>query len=328
MDRSDALNIESIRAAAARLDGHSVRTPLLNAPLLDETAGRRIFVKAECLQKTGSFKYRGARSAISLLSEDERRQGVLAFSSGNHAQGISLAAREMGAPAVIVMPEDAPSLKIDNTRAYGAEVVLYDRTSGDRNSIGAALAEERGLTLIKPFDNESVIAGQGTAGLEIAEQAKAAGIDKADVLICCGGGGLTSGIALALEAEAPGLRPRPVEPAGFDDVVRSLAVGSIQSNDRRSGSICDAIVTPSPGQLTFPIMHRLCGPGLTVTDEEALQAMRIAFTRLKVVLEPGGAVALAAALYRLDHDQDVIVVASGGNVDRDVFARALDHRGP
>ena len=318
------MNIERIHAAASRLKGHSVVTPLLNAPILDAEAGRRIFVKAECLQKTGSFKYRGARSAISALTEGERNAGVLAFSSGNHAQGIALAAREMEAPAVIVMPEDAPRLKIDNTRAYGAEVVLYDRATGDRDAIGAALAEERGLTLVKPFDNEDVIAGQGTAGLEIAAQANAAGVDQADVLICCGGGGLTSGIALALEAEAPGLRPRPVEPAGFDDVVRSLATGSIQSNDRPSGSICDAIVTPSPGKLTFPIMHRLCGPGLTVTDEEALHAMRIAFTRLKLVLEPGGAVALAAALFRFDHDRDVIVVASGGNVDGEVFARALE----
>ena len=207
------MNITEIEAAAARIAGHAVRTPFLNAPLLDRFAGRRIFVKAECLQKTGSFKYRGARSAISALEPGLRAKGVIAFSSGNHAQGVALAAAEMGAPAVIVMPSDAPQMKIDNTKAYGAEVILYDRETEDRDVIGADLAEARGLTLIKPFDNDMVIAGQGTVGLEIAEQADAAGIDKADVLVCCGGGGLTSGIALALADRAPDLRVRPVEPS-------------------------------------------------------------------------------------------------------------------
>ena len=318
------MNIDRITAAAARLDGHAVRTPLLNAPLLDAFAGRRIFVKPECLQKTGSFKYRGARSAISALEPDVRARGVLAFSSGNHAQGIALAAGEMSAPAVIVMPGDAPAQKIANTRAYGGEVVLYDRVTGDREAIGSELAEQRGLTLIKPFDNEDVIAGQGTTGLEIAEQAKALGIEEADVLVCCGGGGLTAGIALALEAMAPGFRPRPVEPEGFDDVARSLAAGAVQVNNRMSGSICDAIVTPSPGKLTFPIMQRLCGPGLVVSDDDARRAMALAFSRLKLVLEPGGAVALAAAIFhRGDDVRDVIVIASGGNVDADVFKAAL-----
>lgn len=317
------MNIDRIEAAAGRLKGHAVRTPLLNAPLLDAMAGRRIFVKAECLQKTGSFKYRGARSAISALSPALRAKGVLAFSSGNHAQGIACAAREMGAPSVIIMPEDAPALKIANTRAYGAEVVLYDRATGDRDAIGAELAEARGLTLIKPFDNEEVIAGQGTCGLEIAEQAADAGIENADVLICCGGGGLTSGIALALEARAPNLRPRPAEPEGFDDVARSLLAGSRQTNAAMTGSICDAILTPSAGDLTFPIIRRLCGPGLVVSDKDALRAMAAAFLYLKITLEPGGAVALAAALYHMEGDGDVIAVASGGNVDAPMFADAL-----
>ena len=317
------MNIDRIEAAARRLEGHAVRTPLLNVPLLDRTAGRRVFIKPECLQKSGSFKYRGARSAISALDPDTRAQGVVAVSSGNHAQGVAMAAREMGTEAVIVMPEDAPALKIANTRAYGAEVVLYDRDTGDRDAIGSDLAGERGLTLIKPFDNEEVIAGQGTTGLEIAEQAKALGINKADVLVCCGGGGLTSGIALALEAHAPGLRARPVEPQGFDDVARSLTAGAIQSNNRASGSICDAILTPSPGRLTFPIMNRLCGPGLVVSDDAARRAMVLAFIRAKLVLEPGGAVALAAALFNSDSDRDVIVVCSGGNVDQEVFQAAL-----
>ncbi len=201
--------------------------------------------------------------------------------------------------------------------------MLYDRAKEDRAEIGARLSGERGLTLIKPFDEPEVIAGQGTTGLEIAAQARAAGVEEGEVLVCCGGGGLTSGIALALEAEAPGLRPRPVEPEGFDDVARSLATGAIQSNDRLTGSLCDAIITQSPGEITFPIMQRLCGPGIVVTDEEALRAMAVAFTRLKVVLEPGGAVALAAALYHAEDKRDIIVVASGGNVDAPVYRDAL-----
>jgi threonine dehydratase len=319
--------IDDIEAAALRLRGHAVRTPLLNAPLLNDEVGRRIFVKAECLQKTGSFKYRGARNAVASLSDGERASGVIAFSSGNHAQGVALAAREMGGPAVIIMPSDAPDLKIDNTRKLGAEVVLYDRASEDRDEIGAQLALQRGLSLIKPFDNKRVIAGQGTCGLEIAEQAAEAGVEASEVLICCGGGGLTSGISLALAARAPGLTPRPVEPEGFDDVARSLAAGSIQVNNRRSGSLCDAIITPSPGEITFPIMAAHCGAGIVVTEDEALRAVAIAFTRLKIVLEPGGAVALAAALFHREDDADVIAVASGGNVDAPVFRMALERFG-
>ena len=321
------MNIDRIKAAAQRLEGHAVRTPLLNAPLLDEMAGRRVFVKPECLQKTGSFKYRGARSAISALDEATRRQGALAFSSGNHAQGIACAARELGVPSVIIMPEDAPALKIANTRAYGAEVVLYNRATEDRDAIGAEMAEARDLTLIKPFDNEEVIAGQGTCGLEIAQQAAVIGIEKADVLVCCGGGGLSAGIALALESEAPHLRARTVEPEGFDDVARSLSFGAKQTNGKMTGSVCDAILTPSPGDLTFPILQRLCGPGIVVSDEDALRAMASAFLRLKLTVEPGGAVALAAALFHASGDQDIIAVASGGNVDAALFQSALTRFG-
>jgi threonine dehydratase len=223
------------------------------------------------------------------------------------------------------MPADAPQLKIDNTKALGAEVVLYDRDSEDRDEIGARLAFERGLTLIKPVDEPQGIAGQGTCGLEIAEDANALGIEHADVLVCCGGGGFTSGIALACEADAPTLRIRPVEPEGFDDVARSLRSGGIERNNQTSGNICDAIITAQPGDLTFPIMKRLCGPGLIITEHEALQAMAQAFLRLKVVAEPGGAAALAAALYRRDDIKGdaVIVTISGGNVDPAQFAQAL-----
>lgn len=319
------MNIDMIRAAAARLTGRGRVTPLLNAPLLDEIAGRRVWVKAECLQHTGSFKYRGAWSAISALPDPVRRRGVLAISSGNHAQGIALAAAQHDAPAVVIMPADAPALKIANTRALGAEVVTYNRDTEDREALGAALSAERGLHFIRPFDDPEVIAGQGTAGLEIAKQAQAQGITSADVLVCCGGGGLTAGIALALAADAPGLRARPVEPEGFDDAARSLEAGRILRNAPGSDNICDAIVTPQPGDLTFPIMQAQCGPGLRVSEDDVLFAMAQAFLRLKVVAEPGGAVALAAALRQPDQmtGDDVIVTISGGNVDPAMFARAL-----
>ena len=315
------MNIDMITAAAARLAGHARRTPLLNAPLLDAAFGKRIFIKAECLQVTGSFKFRGAWSAVSALPAGTG--GVLAYSSGNHGQGVALAAARHGMTCVIVMPSDAPAVKIDNIRAYGAEVVLYDRATQDRDVLGAALCAERGLVLIKPFDDPQVIAGQGSMGLEIAQQAAEAGITHADVLVCCGGGGLSAGTALALESHAPGLRVRPVEPEGFDDMARSLATGTAQRNAATTGSICDAILTPSPGALTLPILSRLAGPGLIVTDEQAMRAMALAFAHLRIVLEPGGAVALAAALFH-DTTDPVICTASGGNVDPALFRDVLE----
>jgi threonine dehydratase len=319
------IDIAMIEAARARLAGRARRTPLLSSPFLDEIAGRRLFIKAECLQHTGSFKFRGGWSAISALAPEVRARGVIAFSSGNHAQGVALAARMHGIPSVIIMPSDAPTLKIENTRAFGAEVVLYDRATEDRDAIGDRLSKERGLTLIKPFDEPLVIAGQGTVGLEVAEQAAEEGIDKAEILVPCGGGGLTSGVALALAANAPGIRVRPCEPQNFDDATRSLASGRIERNATLTGSICDAIITPQPGNITFPIMQKLCGPGIVISDDEALAAMALAFTRLKIVIEPGGAAALAAALFhggKIEGDT-VIAVASGGNVDAEMFARAM-----
>ncbi|MBW6424063.1 threonine/serine dehydratase [Rhizobium sp. XQZ8] len=318
-------DITMIEAARVRLEGQARRTPLLSSPFLDEIAGRRILVKPECLQHTGSFKFRGAWSAISALSPDVRAKGVIAFSSGNHAQGVALAARLHGIPSVIIMPADAPRIKIENTRAYGAEVVLYDRIKESRDEIGDRLSKERGLTLIKPFDEPLVIAGQATVGLEIAEQAKEFGVEKADVLVPVSGGGLLSGIALALEARAPGFLVHSCEPEGFDDTARSIASGKIERNAQLSGSLCDAILSPQPGDITFPIMSRLCGPGLVVTEDEALHAISLAFNRLKIVVEPGGAVALAAALFHGETLGDtVIAVCSGGNIDGDVFKLALD----
>lgn len=323
------MNIEMIEAAATRLEGHARKTPLLSSPFLDEIAGRRLFVKPECLQHTGSFKFRGGWAALSAMDPETRAKGVLAFSSGNHAQGVAYAAKRHGAPAVIIMPADAPQLKIDNTRALGAEVVLYDRQNESREEIGDRLQAERGLTLVKPYDEPEVIAGQGTCGLEIAVQAAELGITEAEVVVCCGGGGLTSGIALALEKHASGLLVRPAEPEGFDDVRRSLESGRIEKNPAMGGNICDAILTPAAGDITFPIMKRLCGPGIAVSEDECLQAMALAFLRLKLVVEPGGAAALAAALFHGKELQSDTVIAtiSGGNVDPEMFTRALQAYG-
>lgn len=317
-------DIAAIRAAAARARGIR-RTPLLSSAALDRIAGRRVLVKAECLQVTGSFKARGGWAAVSALPPEIRARGVAAASSGNHAQGVAWAAEAHGARAVILMPSDAPAGKVAGVQAFGAEVVPFDRGHADRDGLLAALAEARGLTPISPYDHPQVIAGQGTAGLELAAQAAEADVAAADVLACCGGGGLAAGMALAFAAMAPGLRVRTVEPEGFDDMARSLAAGERLRNAAATGSICDAILTRQPGRLTFPIIRRLAGPGLVVSDAEALEAMALAFRHLKVVLEPGGAVALAAALFRpaAVDGSAVIAVATGGNVDAATFAAAI-----
>ena len=311
-----------IHAAYGRIKPVVRKTPLLSSPFLDEIAGRKVLVKPECLQHTGSFKFRGAYSALSNMDEGARAQGVIAFSSGNHAQGVALAAKMHGSKATIIMPADAPVMKIENTKALGADVVLYDRATEDRDEIGAHLSAERGLTLVKPFDEPLVIAGQASVGLEIAAQCEA---KEAEVLVPCGGGGLTSGVALALSEARPDWRVHPVEPEEFDDATRSLASGQREENARRDGSICDAIITPSVGEITFPIMRAHCAAGIVVSEDEAMRAMSLAFARLKIVVEPGGAVALAAALFHGEKLQGdtVIAVASGGNVDNEMFAHAL-----
>lgn len=320
-----APDFDRIRAAEARLAGHIRRTPLLTAPALDAIAGRRVWVKAEALQHTGSFKARGGWAAVSALSTTERARGVLAYSSGNHAQGVARAAKAFGAPAQIIMPSDAPAIKSETTRALGAEVIFYDRASENREALGTALMAERGLSLIPPYDHPEVMAGQATTGLEIAEQTREVGVHEADVLVCCGGGGLSAGTALALAETAPGLRVRPVEPEGFDDMARSLTGGQRVTNVQRAGSICDAILTPTPGDLTFPVLQALAGPGCVVSEDDALRAMALAAQHLKLVLEPGGAVALAAALFHPGAfaGPDVIAIATGGNVSPEMLARAL-----
>jgi len=314
-----------IEAAAARLAGWAVRTPLLNLPALDQMLGGRILLKAEILQRTGSFKFRGAFNRISLIPEAERDAGVVAYSSGNHAQGVAAAAALLGVPAVIVMPEDAPAIKVANTRGYGAEVVLYDRDTENREAIGAALCAERGATLVRPFDDPGVIAGQGTCGLEIAQQAAARGFEIDALMVCCGGGGLTAGSALAMAELSPETQVYTVEPAGFDDTRRSLAEGARVENDPAARSICDALLAPTPGELTFPINRRLLAGGFAVSDTEVRAAMNYAFRTLKLVIEPGGAVALAALLAgRLEtRGKTVALTLSGGNVDPNIYREML-----
>lgn len=320
-----AVTLADVEDAAARLTGVAVRTPLLECPALNEATGGRVLVKPECLQRTGSFKFRGAYTKISRIPEPERRRGVVAFSSGNHAQGVAAAARHFGIPATIVMPSTAPAIKIRNTRAWGATVRLYDRDRESREVIGDAIAAETGATLVRPYDDRDVISGQGTIGLEIAEQCAEAGIRPDAVLVPCGGGGLSAGISLALADRLPGVPVHPVEPAGFDDTTRSLAAGERLRNESGKASLCDAILTPTPGEITFPVNRRTLSQGLVVDDAAALAAMACGFADFKVVIEPGGAVALAAVLSGAIPvaGRTAVVVASGGNVDPAVFARAL-----
>jgi threonine dehydratase len=314
-------------SAAEQLAGHVVRTPLLESPLLNEKMGGRLLIKAECLQRGGAFKFRGAYNRISRLSPDELKSGVVAFSSGNHAQGVALAAQMLGAPAVIVMPKDAPAMKIENTRSYGAEIVLYDRASENREEIGQRLASERGAVLVPSYDDPYIISGQGTVGLELAAQVDDIGARLDAVIAPCGGGGLISGTALALSHDCPGVEIYAAEPEGFDDTTRSLAAGERLSIDAGAQSFCDALLLPRPGELTFSINKTLLTGGLVVSDRDTARAMAVAFGYLKIVVEPGGAVALAAALSGAYdcRGKTVGIICSGGNVDGHVFAQALSN---
>ena len=314
-----------VEAAAGRLAGHAVATPLLSSPALDRRVGGRVLLKAETLQRTGSFKFRGAYNRISQIPEDARPAGVVAYSSGNHAQGVAAAAALLGVPATIVMPEDAPAIKLANTRGYGAEVVLYDRFTEVREEICAEIAARRGATIVRPFDDPAIIAGQGTCGLEIARQAAALDAELDAVLICCGGGGLTAGCALALAELSPRTAIYTVEPEAFDDTARSLAAGARVANDPAAHSFCDALLAPTPGELTFAINRRLVTGGLSVGDAEVAAAMAYAFRTLKLVVEPGGAVALAALLSgRLDaRGKTVALTLSGANVDPQTYREVL-----
>ena len=316
------IDIAGIEAAASRLEGVAVRTPLIRNDELDRVAGGRVLVKAENLQAIGSFKIRGAYNLMSQLTAEEAARGVVAFSSGNHAQGVAMAGRLLGIHAAIVMPEDAPRAKMDNTRRLGGEVITYDRYSGDREAIAREIAAERDASLVPSYDHEDIIAGQGTVGLEIAEQALEMQLPPDQVLINCGGGGLSAGSGVALKARLQQVSVRTVEPEDFDDTARSIAAGERLTVAPGARSICDSLLAGSPGELPFEVHRRLFDGGLTVSDREVRDAMRFAFRNLKMVVEPGGAVSLAAVLGgRIETvGKTTAIVISGGNVDLDEFA--------
>ena len=316
------IDIKDIEAAAGRLAGVSVRTPLLQNYALDEQVGGKVLIKPECLQVTGSFKIRGAYNFLSQLTPEEAAKGVVAFSSGNHAQGVAAAGSLLGIKTAIVMPEDAPRAKLENTRRLGGEVITYDRYTGDREALARQIAAERGAVVVPSYDHDFIIAGQGTVGLEITEQCAEIGVEPEHVLVCCGGGGLIAGSATALKARWPTVSVHSVDPEGFDDTARSLLSGERESVDGSARSICDALQAHSPGKLTFAINKRLLDEGVVVSDDEVRAAIRFAFRNLKLVAEPGGAVALAAVLSgKIDtQGKTTVVVISGGNVDGEMFA--------
>lgn len=321
-----AVTFSDIEAAAARIRTEAILTPLLSHPALNKRTGATVLIKPENLQRSGSFKFRGAFNRLNLVPHANRANGVVACSSGNHAQGVAAGAQILSMPATIVMPADAPAIKLERTREFGATVVTYDRDTEDRDAIARALCEETDATFVHPYNDPGVIAGQGTVGLEMAHQAEALGYQLDDVLACTGGGGLSSGIALALAEKVPTARFHTVEPENFDEYRRSLEAGERLSNAQKSGSICDALLSETPGDIGFSILRQLAGEGVTVTDDEALEAVAFAFRELKLVVEPGGAVALAALLSgKLPvKGKTVGVVLTGGNIDPRMLMRALE----
>ena len=322
---TEDLCADDVRAAANRLSGACVRTPLLENAYLNELTGGRILLKAECLQLGSAFKFRGAYNLISQLSPAQRARGVLAWSSGNHAQGVARAAKIFGTPATIVMPQDAPSIKIDMVRYFGAEIVYYDRYTENREEIGQRIATTHGYTIAPPFDHPAIIAGQGTLALEATEQAKELGAAFDQFITPCGGGGLAAGCATILEEIAPDCEFIIAEPAGYDDAWRSIESGSLVTLEKLPPTVCDSIATPQLGSLTFPILQRRVGHGSVLNEEEILRAVHFAFRQLKLVVEPGGAAGLASVLFgKIDcKKRTVCVVLSGGNVDATVFAKSL-----
>lgn len=320
-----------VDAAAKRLKPYARVTPLLEYPFLSDRLGFRLLIKAETLQVTGSFKFRGASNCLLAAREqDPGLKAVVAFSSGNHAQGVAAAAKLLGMKATIVMPADAPLIKVNNTRGYGAEVVPYDRYGEDREAIARKIAARDNARIVPPFDDPQVIAGQGTSGREIVEQAAALGITPDVVMAPCSGGGLIAGIALAVKARHPAARIYASEPRGFDDLARSLKAGKRVKNEGHAKSICDALLSPMPGEITFPIHQRLLAGAFAVSDDQALDAMGLALREMKLVMEPGGATALAAAIAARESlaGQIVVVVASGGNADPEMIERAVRRDDP
>ncbi|HWX50893.1 MAG TPA: threonine/serine dehydratase [Roseomonas sp.] len=314
-----------VRTAAERLRGRVVRTPMLRHKLLDDLVGGTVLVKPEPLQRTGSFKFRGATNAVLKLTPEQRAAGVVTHSSGNHGQAVACAAAAEGVKALIAMPQDAPAIKVESTRRWGAEITFFDRASTDRETLAQRLAEERGATVLPPFDHPDVIAGQGTLALELAEDARDAGLTMDALAVCTGGGGLIAGCALAIEGASPGTEVWAAEPEGWDDTARSLAAGERIANDGKGALLCDALLSMRPGALTFAVNQPRLKGGVAVTQDEVFRAMRLAFEALKIVVEPGGAVALAALLAGKipARGRTVGVVLSGGNVDPAVFVKAL-----
>lgn len=325
---SAPISADGVRAAAARLSGKAVRTPLIENQTLNEIVGGRVLLKAEVLQHFGSFKFRGAYNLVSQLNEEERRRGILAWSSGNHAQGVAFAARMAKAHATIIMPADAPSIKTDNVKALGADIIPYDRYSEDREAIAERIIAEKGMILAPSFDHPHIIEGQGTTALETFEDAGARGLALDAFIVCCGGGGLTAGCATILEEVSPQTEVWIAEPEGFDETWASIRDGVRHRADVSRRTICDAIATPSPGRLTLPIMERLVRGGLTVSEEDVRKAMVFAWRELKLVVEPGGAAALAGLLCgKFDaKGKTIALTLSGGNVDAPLFAAILEGR--
>ena len=318
-------DFDAVARARARIAGHGVRTPMLRHPVLDRLTGATVLIKPEPLQRTGSFKFRGAANAVLALDERARARGVVTYSSGNHGQATACAAAMAGAQATVFMPQDAPRIKVESTRAWGARIIVYDRVRDDREALASGFAEQTGAVLVPPFDHADVIAGQGTLALELAEDAAGAALAMDALLVCTGGGGLVAGCALAVEGASPATEVYAVEPAAWDDTARSLSLGTRVVNDPGGSGLCDALLARMPGELTFAINQGRLAGGLVVSDAEVLAAMAFAFQHLKLVVEPGGAVALAALLAgRIETAGRVIgVVISGGNVDPEVFGRAL-----
>jgi threonine dehydratase len=320
-----AVTPREIISAADRLIGHAVVTPLLEFPALNERLGGRVLVKAETLQRVGAFKFRGASNRLSRLSQDERERGVVAFSSGNHAQGVALAAQLLGMPALIVMPADAPKVKAEATAGYGAEIRFYDREKEDRVAIAAQIAAERRAVVVPAFDDPFIIAGQGTVGLEIAQQARALGVAIDVVLGPVGGGGLMAGVSAAIKARSPAAAIYGVEPEAYDDTRRSLEAGRRMTAPPAARSYCDSLESPMPGELTFPMLQQNLSGVLTVSDPEVARAMRFAFNTLKLVVEPGGSAALAALLSGklVLGGRTAVIILSGGNVDPVFFGKVI-----
>jgi len=319
------ITFTDILKASERIKGQAVLTPMLEYQVLNDQVDGRVLIKPECLQRTGSFKFRGAFNRLSQFTEQEKTAGVVAWSSGNHAQGIAAAAKILGIQATIVMPADTPMIKVEKTKSYGAEVISYDRYTESREDIGRQISHDRGAIIVPPYEDEGIIAGQGTTGLELAGQVADVGGKLDQLLTCCGGGGLTSGISIAFAELSPSTYIYSVEPKDFDDTARSLAAGKRLKNDPAARSICDALMASEPGEMTFAINREYLSGGLSVSDDEVREAMRFAYNNLKLIIEPGGAVTLAAVLSgKIDaKDKTTGIIVSGGNVDPALFVDVI-----